>query len=54
MNESEWLACEDPASMLIHLRGHVLAHEQAQSKVSLHSSAGPLPGQQSFHLWMGA
>src|SRR5688572_27996162 len=42
MTESEWLACDYPAPMLIHLRGEVSAQERAERKSSLHGAGGVL------------
>jgi len=42
MTEVEWLACDNVAPLLIYLRGEVSAQEQAESKGSLHGSAGRL------------
>src|SRR5262245_35970103 len=45
MTESEWLACDHPAAMLIYLRGEVSAQERSGSKASIYGGAGVLyPG----------
>jgi hypothetical protein len=49
MTEAEWQVCDQPAALLIYLRGEVSAREKAESKCSLHSGAGVLyPGSSPF------
>jgi hypothetical protein len=45
MTEQEWLECNHPAAMLIHLRGVVSPRARSESRASLHGGAGVLyPG----------
>lgn len=42
MTEQEWLASEDLAALLIHLRGELSEQERQESKAQLHSGSGTL------------
>jgi hypothetical protein len=61
MTEDEWLACDDPLLMLIHLRGEVSPQEQGVRRSWLYTGAGqlhegpsPFVPQARFPRWVAA